>query len=134
MKVLPDSHILIWTLNGDSRLSPKARDLILAPENRVYFSVVSIWEIAVKHAVRPQDVEFTGLELAWYCHEAGFEPLNLEVAHISALEKLSRPADAPPHKDPFDRMLIAQAKAENMTFLTHDALLSDYNENCVVLV
>ena len=50
------------------------------------------------------------------------------------MEKLSRPADAPPHKDPFDRMLIAQAKAENMTFLTHDALLSDYNENCVVLV
>ena len=131
MKLLPDSHILIWALAENGRLSQKVKSLVLSSENDVYFSVVSIWEITIKHIARPGHVKFSGQDLAWLCLRAGFTRLDLELAHIHALETLVRVPGAPPHKDPFDRMLIAQAKAENMT---HDALLSDYNERCVVLV
>ena len=134
MKLLADSHILLWTLAGDSKLSRKGKSIMLAPENEVCFSVVSIWEIVIKHAAHPEHVKFSGRDLAWHCQRANFTQLDLRLAHINALETLVRDPAAPPHKDPFDRMLIAQAKAENMTFLTHDALLADYNERCVVLV
>ena len=134
MKVLADSHILLWTLAGDGKLSQKGKSIMLADENEVFFSVVSIWEIAIKHVAHPQHVKFSGRDLAWHCQCANFTQLGLRLAHINALETLARVPGAPPHKDPFDKMLIAQAKAENMTFLTHDALLSGYNERCVVLV
>ena len=134
MKVLPDTHILIWTLLDDARLSRKARDIMLAGESEVCFSTVSIWEIAIKHAAHPGHTEVSGRELARYCLDSGFSPLVLRIGHVHALETLTRSADAPPHSDPFDRILIAQAKAENMLFLTHDARLPHYNESCIVLV
>ena len=134
MNVLLDTHILIWALNEDPRLSEKAKKLILDPDNTIYFSVVSIWEISIKHALHPDNVEFSGRELASFAREAGFQPLDLRDGQIPALETLQRPKDAPPHNDPFDRMLISQAKAENVSFLTHDSLLSDYGESCVMKV
>ena len=93
--MLADSHILLWTLAGDDRLSLKGKSIMLAPENEVYFSVVSIWEIAVKHAAHPQHVKFSGRDLAWHCRRADFTQLDLRLAHINALETLVRPADAP---------------------------------------
>ena len=134
MNLLLDTHLLIWTLNDDPRLSDKAREMILDESNVIYYSCVSIWEIAIKHANHPDNVGFTGKELANYCREAGFLPLEMRDRHVFALETIARAEDAPPHHDPFDRMLIAQAKAENMSFITHEALLKDYNEKCIVLV
>lgn len=134
MNLLLDTHILIWTLNEDPRLSEKARGLILDPDNFIYYSTVSIWEVAIKHANHPENVTFTGKELSRYCQEAGFLSVEMRDKHVYALETLTRAADAPPHHDPFDRMLIAQAKAENMSFLTHDSLLSAYNEKCIISV
>jgi PIN domain nuclease of toxin-antitoxin system len=93
-----------------------------------------VWEIAIKHALHPDNVAFTGKELAGFCKEAGFLPLEVRDRHVFALETLSRPADAPRHNDPFDRMLIAQAKAENMVFLTHDSLIPYYGEQCIMPV
>ena len=134
MNLLLDTHILIWALNGDSRLSQKAREMILDENNVIYYSTVSIWEVSIKHANHPDNVTFTGKDLSQFCQEAGFLPVEVRDKHVFALESITRPTDAPPHHDPFDRMLIAQAKAENMSFLTHDALLSYYDEKCVVLV
>lgn len=134
MNLLLDSHILIWALTEDARLSEKARQLILDPDNVIYYSTVSIWEISIKHANHPEDLEFSGKELSSYCQAAGFLQLEIRDKHVYALETLTRDQDAPPHKDPFDRMLLAQAKAENMSLLTHDALLQHYNEKCVVSV
>ncbi|MBQ8054447.1 MAG: type II toxin-antitoxin system VapC family toxin [Lachnospiraceae bacterium] len=134
MNLLLDTHILIWTLNEDPALSEKARELILDSDNAIYYSTVSVWEIAIKHALHPDNVEFTGKELASFCKEAGFLPLEVRDRHVFALDTLSRPADAPRHNDPFDRMLIAQAKAENMVFLTHDSLIPYYGEQCIMSV
>ena len=134
MNLLLDTHVLIWTLNEDQRLSEKARELILDPDNAIYYSSVSIWEVAIKHTIHPENVTFTGKELSQYCQEAGFLPVEMRDRHVFALETITRADDAPPHHDPFDRMLIAQAKAENMSFLTHDSLLPYYNEKCIISV
>ncbi len=134
MNLLLDTHILIWALNGDSRLPEKAKKLILDPENVIHYSTVSIWEISIKHTNHPDNVGFSGKELAQYCREAGFAPVDMRDKHVFALETIRRAEGAPPHRDPFDRMLIAQAKAENMSFITHDMLLSYYEEQCIILV
>ena len=134
MNLLLDTHVLIWALNEDQRLSEKARELILNPDNAIYYSSVSIWEVAIKHAIHPESVTFTGKELSQYCQEAGFLPVEMRDRHVFALETITRADDAPQHHDPFDRMLIAQAKAENMSFLTHDRLLPYYNEKCIISV
>ena len=134
MNILLDTHILIWALNEDPRLPEKARELILDENNAVYYSSISIWEISIKHAVHPENVAFTGKELSQYCQEAGFLQVEMRDRHVFALEKITRAEGAPPHHDPFDRMLIAQAKAENMSFITHDSLLPYYEEKCIIAV
>ena len=134
MNLLLDTHIVIWALNEDPRLSQKARELILDPDNTIYYSSVSIWEISIKHAIHPEKVMFTGKELSQYCQGAGFLPVEMRDKHVYALETITRSDGAPAHHDPFDRMLIAQAKAENMSFLTHDSLIPFYNEKCIIAV
>ena len=134
MNILLDTHILIWALGEDEKLSDKARNLILNPDNMIYYSAASIWEISIKHALHPDQIPFSGKELAAFCLEAGYEPLDISERHVFALETLKRSVGAKPHQDPFDRIMIAQAKADNMLFLSHDALLSDYNEGCVISV
>ena len=134
MNLLLDSHVLIWALTEDERLSEKARHLILDPDNVIYYSTASIWEISIKHANHPDEIQVSGKELSAFCREACFLQLEIRDKHVYALETLIRPEDARPHKDPFDRILLAQAKAENMSFLTHDALIPDYNEKCVIQV
>ena len=134
MNLLLDTHILIWALNEDPRLSETAREMILDAGNVIYYSTVSVWEISTKHALHPENVAFSGRELASYCQKAGFLSLEIRDKHVFALETVTRPENAPKHSDPFDRMLIAQAKAENMSFLTHDALIPYYEEKCIIPV
>ncbi len=134
MNLLLDTHILIWALNEDPRLPEKAKEMILDPNNVVYYSAVSVWEISIKHANHPDNVEFTGRELSQFCQDAGFLPVEMRDKHVLALETIRRAAGAPPHHDPFDRMLIAQAKAENMSLITHGALLPYYEEKCIIPV
>ena len=134
MNLLLDTHILIWALNEDPRLPDQAREMILDENNAVYYSSASVWEIAIKHAKYPEEVEFTGKELSQFCQEAGFLSVEMRDRHVFALETITRAEGAPPHHDPFDRMLIAQAKAENMAFITHDAMLPYYEEKCIIPV
>lgn len=93
-----------------------------------------MWEIAIKHAIHPDQMPITGSQFLDYYFQAGFQRLAVYEKHILEVEKLKRDENAPLHKDPFDRMLIAQAKAEEMIFLTHDSLLAGYKESCVTLV
>ena len=134
MKLLLDSHILIWAINDDPRLSDKARYLILDSNNTIYYSVASIWEVSIKHAIHPDNVSFSGEELAAFAEDAGFLSLDLKNKHVFSLDTLVRTEEAPRHQDPFDRILIAQAKEENMSFLTHDSMLQYYEEKCIVAV
>ena len=134
MNVLLDSHILLWALTDDARLSEKARKIILDPENLIYFSAVSVWELTMKRLLYPKEIPFSGDDLIAYCNEAGLIPLDLTPEDAAELETLKRPPTAPRHKDPFDRMLISQAKHQDMAFLTHDELLPYYQEKDIIPV
>lgn len=134
MNLLLDTHIALWYLNGDARLSEQAKAYIDNEENSVYFSVASLWEIEIKHTLHPDRMASSCGDVLERCERAGFALLPLHPEHIGQLYTLRRGAGAPLHKDPFDRILICQAKAESMLLLTHDSLLADYNEPCVVSV
>ena len=134
MNILLDTHIAIWALNDDPLLSAKARNLILDADNTIYYSVVSVWEVMLKHARRPGEIPFSEKDFSEACKEAGFYTLGLAEKHILSVSTLSRPDSIKEHNDPFDRLLIAQAKVENFSFLTHDELIPGYNEKCIIPV
>jgi len=123
MNLLLDTHVALWALTDDPRLSSKARALILDQANRVFASVASMWEVAIKRARKPGLIPLSGIEFLHFCEGAGYGNLPVRERHVIALESLP-----PLHADPFDRILLAQARAESMLFLTHDAKLAEYGE------
>lgn len=133
MKLLLDTHIMLWAMTDDEQLPEKARKLIEQDENDIYFSVISLWEIQIKHLLHPEQIENAETVL-YYCQKAGFQKILFDENSICQLLKLTRPDSAPRHKDPFDRMLICQALAEKMLFLTHDSLLPYYNVPNIIFV
>lgn len=134
MKILADTHLVLWALTGNAKLPDIAESLMSDPQNECFCSVASIWEVAIKHMIKPDKIMMSGSDLAEKAQIAGFKILQIKSSHVVALETIIRPEEAPPHNDPFDRMLIAQAKAEHMLFITHDSLIPQYNEDCIVPV
>ena len=134
MNLLLDTHIALWALDDAPQLSEKARELIMDPNNTIYYSTVSVWEVMLKHARRPDEIPFDERDFSECCQSAGFISLGLADKHILAVSTLSRPDNVKEHNDPFDRLLIAQAQVENLSFLTQDELIPDYNERCVIPV
>jgi PIN domain nuclease of toxin-antitoxin system len=111
VKLLLDTHTLIWWLSDDDRLGPGARALIADPENDVMVSVASIWEILVKMRVGLLQADLR--EIAGACDRLGFLSLAIAPEHLKRLSTL--PVF---HRDPFDHLLIAQAITEDATFVT----------------
>lgn len=134
MRILLDTHVLLWAITNSERLPEKARRLVLHPDNEIYYSVLSLWEVELKRIAHPEQLATTAAALAEYCRGAGYQQLSLRERHIELLEDLRRLDSAPPHKDPFDRMLICQAAAENMILLTHDARIAEYTEPCIMAI
>lgn len=134
MKILLDTHILLRALSDDEKLPKKARRLIENEENEIYYSIVSTWEIEIKHLAHPEELAVSAEEFTEYCEQSGFQNVPVRERHIFAMSELKREKDAPPHKDPFDRMLICQAFTENMIFVTHDSRISGYNVPCILEV
>lgn len=126
MRLLLDTHIALWAISEDSRLSARARDLITAPEAEVFVSAVVLWEIAIKHALGRAGVNAMPVSAAqaksWF-EASNFRSLAVTDIHTVAVESLP-----PHHTDPFDRLLIAQAVTEPMRLVTHDAALAAYGE------
>ena len=118
MNLLLDTHILLWWLSGSRRLHPAARKTI-ADSARAYVSAATAWEIAIK--IDLGKLEFRG-ELAEQLAMNNLLPLAVTIPHALAAGAL--PVH---HCDPFDRMLIAQAKIESLTLMTHDARLREYD-------
>lgn len=127
MKLLLDTHIIIWLYKGDKKLSDEVRDKILSTENEVYFSSLSIFEVTLKYKVHPNDMPTTGWEIFSYCIGLGFKCLQLGAIHALTFDTLKRKEGKPPHKDPFDNLMLAQAVAENMKFITHDEHIAEYD-------
>jgi PIN domain nuclease of toxin-antitoxin system len=112
-------------------LPPAARDLIGSPENAIFVSAASLWEIAIKHALnrgRPADMPISAVEARGYFLAAGYSLLPITPQHAVAVESL--PAL---HTDPFDRMLVAQARVEPLRLVTGDEELAGYGDGVLVV-
>ena len=134
MEFLLDTHIILWTLFKPYNLSQKAISVLSNKENEFYYSIVSMWEVAIKHRKHPKAITRSGTEFMHYCEAMGFTKLPIDDRHICALETLHEKEGCKGHDDPFDRILLAQAKGDGMTLLTHDSKFSFYDEPYVYLV
>lgn len=134
MKALLDTHIILWALTEDKKLPQRARLILSQKENEIWYSTASVWEVTIKNMNHPDHMPISGRQLTKYCLRAGYQMLSIQDKHVHVLEELQRMENVPAHKDPFDRIMIAQAKAENMMFVTHDSLLLGYREECVAVV
>lgn len=119
MRYLLDTHIFIWWMEKNKRLSTDTFDLLNNSQNKVFLSVASIWEIVIKKAKKklktPKDVE-GGIKAS------GFISLNIDLSHVLEIEKLPTY-----HNDPFDRIIISQAKIEDLTLITSDKKIWKYD-------
>lgn len=134
MKLLLDTHIVLWALADNAKLPGKARLLIEDEGNDVFFSAASAWEVSIKHAAHPDRMRISGLDFMDYCFRAGFIELPVFGRHVEVLETLRRGEGAGSHNDPFDRIMISQAKVDKMLFLSHDSLIANYEEDCILPV
>ena len=124
MRLLLDTHIALWAILDDVRLPKKARELIEDLGNDVLVSSASVWEIAIKHALargHAHDMPVSGPVALAYFRSAGYELLAVSADHAAAISTLP-----PLHDDPFDRMLVAQARTEPLRLVTHDGRLTKY--------
>lgn len=134
MKVLVDTHIAIWAVLNDPKLPERAKNIILDERNEIFYSTASVWEITIKHMLHPDKVRISGSLLEKGCEDNGYLVLPVLNKHVFALETLKRSQNAPQHNDPFDRIMVAQAKEENLMFLTHDSLIPYYGEPFIISV
>jgi len=127
MKLLLDTHALLWWLADDSRLSQQARNAIADPERTVYLSAASAWEIATKHRIgRLPDAGELLADFSGIVSRAGFEELPITAKHAVLAGTL--PGD---HRDPFDRMLAAQALCESLAIVTADEAIGALGARCL---
>jgi PIN domain nuclease of toxin-antitoxin system len=121
MKLLLDTHLLIWTAGDPDKLSKTARALIEDRDNEIAFSAVSIWEIAIKYALKRPDFNVDPHLVRRGCLDNTMTELTITSQHAILAATL-----AAIHKDPFDRLLVAQAMAEGVTLLTADETIAQY--------
>ncbi len=122
MRLLLDTHVLLWSALEPERLSRAARTAIEDEENEVYVSAASAWEIAIKQSLGKLILDLPAEQwLPAVLRKSAFEALEVNIA--TALRVRALPWH---HRDPFDRLLIAQALEENLTLVTHDAQLASY--------
>jgi PIN domain nuclease of toxin-antitoxin system len=123
MKLLLDTHLLLWSAGQPKKLSRKARTLIEATDNELFFSAASLWEVVIKRALGREDFKVDPRLLRRGLLDNGYSELPVASGHVVAIEAL--PAI---HKDPFDRVLIAQAIAEGFALVTADATVAQYGD------
>jgi PIN domain nuclease of toxin-antitoxin system len=121
LKLLLDTHLLLWAAGNSDRLPAAARSLLDDPQNELIFSSASLWEVAIKHGLGRSDFRVNARLLRRGLLDNGYEELPITSEHAIALDSLP-----PIHKDPFDRMLVAQSMAEDVTLLTADPLVAQY--------
>ena len=121
MRCLLDTHTFLWFINGSLELSSKTKDIIQNPENTVYLSIASFWEIAIKMSIGKLtiDMQFDGLKKEADKNDFRILPIQYEDIRILTTLALF-------HKDPFDRILIAQAMQNNLNMITKDSNFDTY--------
>ncbi len=121
MKLLLDTHLLLWAARSAKRLPPGARELIDDADNELAFSAANIWEVAIKGSLGRTDFHFDPRVLRRNLLDNGYIELSIASEHAAAV------GDLPPiHRDPFDRILVAQSVVEGIALLTHDPIVARY--------
>lgn len=122
MRILLDTHAFLWWITDDERLSAAARDAITASENEVFVSAATAWEIVTKSRLGRLPIpEPSDVFISTHLRENAFQPLSITVRHTFALTSLPEL-----HRDPFDRMLVAQALVEDMPLVSGDRQVQSY--------
>ncbi len=122
MRLLLDTHALIWWVEASSRLSAAANDAIGDPENEIFTSAASAYELTYKHQLgKLPEMKFLAQHFTATIEKLAFVPLSLSIRHAEAAGLLDIP-----HKDPFDRMLIAQAQIEGLTLVSNETLFDNF--------
>lgn len=121
MKFLVDTHLLLWAAGEPGKLPLQARELIADTDNVLLFSAASLWEVAIKRGLGREDFQVDPRLLRRGLLDNGYDELPVRSEHAVAIDSLP-----PIHKDPFDRLLVAQATVEGITLLTADALMGRY--------
>jgi PIN domain nuclease of toxin-antitoxin system len=121
VKLLLDTHLLLWVAGQPGRLSQETRELIEDKENELIFSTASLWEVVIKRGLGRDDFKVDPRLLRRGLLDNGYSELPISSEHVMAIETLP-----PLHKDPFDRVLIAQALVEGITLLTTDVVVAGY--------
>ena len=121
MRLLLDTHLLLWAVANSGRLSAEARSLIEDPQNDVHYSAASVWEIAIKSTLRRKTFRVDLVLLQSTFPTMGLTELPVKAEHAVGITQLP-----PIHRDPFDRLLVAQSVVEPMVLLTNDAVLARY--------
>ena len=124
MKFLIDTHLLLWWLTDSEQLSQTARDIIQATEPTIFISAASVWEMRIKQAIGKLKLPKNFAEVL---EEQPFERLSITVDHTHKVSELPMH-----HKDPFDRLLIAQATLDDLTILSHDKIFEQYKVRCQI--
>ena len=126
MKYLLDTHTLIWFMDGDNSLPTDIVALIKNEDNECFLSVASLWEIAIKFSIGKLELQFDLNEITKFIHKNKIEQLPIELSHLQNILTLEHF-----HRDPFDRLIIAQAMAEDLTIITTDKNFKHYPVKCV---
>jgi PIN domain nuclease of toxin-antitoxin system len=121
VKLLLDTHVLLWAAGQPERLSAQGRALLDDPRNELIFSAVSLWEIAIKKGLNRDDFRVDPRALRHGLLNSGYLEMAIAGAHAVAIDALP-----PLHKDPFDRILVAQSIVEGVTLVTSDVLVAQY--------
>jgi len=121
MKFLLDTHLLIWLAEDSPNLPAAARDIVEDDRNLLYFSAASLWEISIKRQLGRDDFQVDPMRLYRGLIDNDYTELSITASHTIAVDALP-----PLHKDPFDRILVAQARVEGITLLTMDSLVARY--------
>ena len=127
MNILLDTHVLIWCLYSDNKIPENILSMVNDPDNKVFCSVISIWEIALKNRKRPDVMKIEPDVFLDDCQKSGYMILSLHNNHVMEDTKLKKTDETIDHKDPFDRMLLSQALSEDMVFITHDPKMKAYD-------
>ncbi len=128
MKLLLDTHVLLWAAGNPDRLSKSAFRLLSSPENSLFFSAASLWEIVIKLSLGRKDFQVDPYRLRKELVAHGYSELPIMAEHALRVHSLP-----PLHKDPFDRMLIAQARSEGLLLVTADYRVAQYGEGVMAV-
>lgn len=134
MKVLIDTHIALWAITNNKNLTERAKSVLLDPENDIYVSAASAWEVDMKTKSKKNNLSLSTKRFAELCVQSGYIQSPLKMEHIYGANELVWEGEDDEHCDPWDRILLVQAMFEGMQFMTHDEKISKFKQNCVILV